>query len=121
MESLGSATKFSEELLFSAVTNSHDMVQEQNSNSEDLLAADSPAPKTALSFILLTLFIDVLGIGIIIPVLPELVKSFLESDAQLVAGKSAEELKAIVDSSAGWYIDWIGASYALMQLLFAPI
>ena len=97
--------------------NSHDMVQEQNSNAEDLLAsADSPAPKAALSFILLTLFIDVLGIGIIIPVLPELVKSFLENDAQLVAGKSAEELKAIVDSSAGWYIGWIGASYALMQL-----
>ena len=98
------------------------MVQEQNSNPSDLLTSeDSPAPKAALSFILLTLFIDILGIGIIIPVLPELVKTFLESDAQLVAGKSAEELKAFVDSSAGWYIGWIGASYALMQFLFAPI
>ena len=67
------------------------------------------------------MFIDILGIGIIIPVLPELVKSFIECDAQLVADKSAEELKAIVDSSAGWYIGWIGASYALMQFLFAPI
>ena len=98
------------------------MVQEQNSDADDLLTAvDSPAPTAAISFILLTLFIDILGIGIIIPVLPELVKSFLESDAQLVAGKSAEDLKAIVDSSAGWYIGWIGASYALMQFVFAPI
>ena len=96
------------------------MVQKQNSNSNDLLASVDP-PKAAISFILLTLFIDVLGIGIIIPVLPELVKSFIENDTQLLAGKSAEELKTIIDSSAGWYIGWIGASYALMQFLFAPI
>ena len=96
------------------------MAQEDNSNNEDSMASADP-PKTAISFILITLFIDVLGIGIIIPVLPELVKSFIENDAQLVAGKSAAELKAIVDSSAGWYIGWIGASYALMQFLFAPI
>ena len=96
------------------------MVQKQNSNSESLLTSADP-PKAAISFILLTLFIDVLGIGIIIPVLPELVKSFIENDAQLLAGKSAEELKTIIDSSAGWYIGWIGASYALMQFLFAPI
>ncbi len=96
------------------------MVQEQNSNPDDMPMSAAP-PKAAISFILLTLFIDILGIGIIIPVLPELVKSFIESDAQLVVGKSAEELKSIVDSSAGWYIGWIGASYALMQFLFAPI
>ena len=77
--------------------------------------------KAAISFILLTLFIDILGIGIIIPVLPELVKGFIESDPDLVGGKSAQELKAIIDSTAGWYIGWIGASYAAMQFLFAPI
>ena len=93
-------------------------MQEQSTGPEDLLPTENPsAPKAALSFILLTLFIDVLGIGIIIPVLPELVKSFLENDAQLVAGRSAEELKAIVDSSAGWYIGWIGAvSYTHLTL-----
>ena len=77
--------------------------------------------KAAISFILLTLFIDILGIGIIIPVLPELIKGFVESDPEIVAGKSADELRSIVDSTAGWYIGWIGASYALMQFLFAPI
>jgi len=79
------------------------------------------AGKAAISFILITLFIDILGIGIIIPVLPELVKSFILNDPEFVAGKTAEELKAIVDSTAGWYIGWIGASYALMQFIFAPI
>ncbi len=98
------------------------MVQERHTTADAMLPTEtSPAPNAAISFILLTLFIDILGIGIIIPVLPELVKSFIESDAQLAASKSAEELKAIVDSSAGWYIGWIGASYALMQFLFAPI
>ena len=49
------------------------MMQEQSTGPEDLLPTENPsAPKAALSFILLTLFIDVLGIGIIIPVLPEL-------------------------------------------------
>ncbi len=56
-------------------------------------------------FVLVTLFIDILGIGIIIPVLPELVKEF-------VGGSS---------SLAGRYYGVIGASYALMQFLFAPI
>lgn len=61
--------------------------------------------KAAIGFILLTLFIDILSIGIIIPVLPELVKEF--------AGGST--------SLAGWYVGIIGASYALMQFFFAPI
>ena len=68
--------------------------------------------KAAISFILLTLFIDILGIGIVIPVLPELVKDF--------AGEFASDPKE-VDSIAGWYVGMIGASYAFMQFIFAPI
>lgn len=59
----------------------------------------------AIIFILITMFIDILGIGIIIPVLPELVKEF--------AGGST--------SLASWYVGLIAASYSLMQFLFAPI
>lgn len=59
----------------------------------------------AMAFILLTLFIDILGIGIIIPVLPELIKQF-------VGGSTA---------MAGWYVGIIAASYSLMQFLCAPI
>ena len=59
----------------------------------------------AIVFILITLFIDILGIGIVIPILPELVKQF-------VGGSTAE---------AGRYVGIIGASYSLMQFFFAPI
>ena len=37
--------------------------------------------KAAIAFILVTLFIDILGIGIIVPVLPELVKQLVETDS----------------------------------------
>jgi DHA1 family tetracycline resistance protein-like MFS transporter len=59
----------------------------------------------AMAFILITLFIDILGIGIIIPVLPELVKEFVGGDTGM----------------AGRYVGVIGAAYALMQFFCAPI
>ncbi len=61
--------------------------------------------KAAMAFILVTLFLDILGIGLIIPVLPALVREF-------VGGNS---------SDAGLYYGIIGASYALMQFLCAPV
>lgn len=61
--------------------------------------------RAPMAFILVTLFIDILGIGVIIPVLPELIKQF-------VGGSTAQ---------AGWYVGIIGASYSLMQFIFAPI
>jgi DHA1 family tetracycline resistance protein-like MFS transporter len=59
----------------------------------------------SLWFILLTLFIDILGIGIVIPVLPELVLNFVDESTE----------------TAALYVGMIGASYALMQFIFAPI
>lgn len=56
-------------------------------------------------FILITVFIDVLGIGIVIPILPELVRSF-------VGGSAAE---------AGRWYGIIAATYATTQFVFAPI
>ncbi|TWT65985.1 Tetracycline resistance protein, class C [Allorhodopirellula solitaria] len=58
-----------------------------------------------MAFILLTLLIDILAIGIIIPVLPELVKSFVGGD----------------ESAAGWYVGIIAATYSLMQFFCAPV
>jgi len=58
-----------------------------------------------MAFILVTVFIDVLGIGIIIPILPELVKDF-------VGGSTAD---------AGRWFGIIAATYAAMQFFFAPI
>jgi MFS transporter, DHA1 family, tetracycline resistance protein len=64
-----------------------------------------PPRKAAMVFILLTLFLDILGIGIIIPVLPELIKQF-------VGGST---------SDAGRYVGTFGAAYSLMQFTFAPL
>ncbi|MEM6363662.1 MAG: TCR/Tet family MFS transporter [Planctomycetota bacterium] len=61
--------------------------------------------QAAMAFILLTLLIDILAIGIIVPVLPELVKEFVGGN----------------DAMAGWYVGIIGAIYSLMQFFFAPI
>ena len=55
-----------------------------------------------MAFILVTIFIDVLGIGIIIPILPELVKDF-------VGGSTA---------SAGRWFGIIAATYAATQFFF---
>lgn len=56
-------------------------------------------------FILVTLFLDVLGIGIVIPVLPGLVSSFLGGDAS---------------AAAPWYAA-LASVYAVMQFLCAPL
>jgi DHA1 family tetracycline resistance protein-like MFS transporter len=56
-------------------------------------------------FILITLFIDILGLGIIIPILPELVKGFVGGDT----------------STAARWVGAISAVYAVMQFVFAPI
>ena len=56
-------------------------------------------------FIFITLFIDILGIGIIVPILPELIKVLLDGDV----------------TQAGYYYGVIIAVYALMQFLFAPV
>ncbi len=61
--------------------------------------------QAAIFFILITIFIDVLGIGIIIPILPELIKQFVGGDASL----------------ASRYVGVISASYAIMQFFFAPV
>jgi DHA1 family tetracycline resistance protein-like MFS transporter len=55
-------------------------------------------------FIFVTLFIDILGIGIIIPILPELIKEFLGGDVP----------------QAGRYYGVIISIYAAMQFLCAP-
>lgn len=61
--------------------------------------------KPALSFIFLTLLIDIIGLGIIIPVLPQLIQ-------ELTGGTLAD---------ASRYGGWMLFSYASMQFVFAPI
>ena len=61
--------------------------------------------KPALIFIFVTLFLDVLGIGLIIPILPRLIN-------ELTQGGIA---------SAAYVFGALSAVYSLMQFVFAPI
>jgi DHA1 family tetracycline resistance protein-like MFS transporter len=61
--------------------------------------------KAALSFIFITLLIDVTGLGIIIPVLPTLI-------AQLINGNI---------SQAASYGGWLTFAYAFVQFICAPV
>lgn len=87
-------------------------------NEPNAFGADKPKRQAALIFILITLFIDILGIGIIVPVLPELVKELLATERVLEDGSKVVEVDIV---RAGRYVGIIGASYALMQFFFAPI
>ncbi len=64
-----------------------------------------PPRKPALIFIFITLFLDVLGIGLVVPILPKLV----------------EELAGGGVDHASFVFGWLVGLYALMQFLFAPV
>jgi MFS family permease len=65
--------------------------------------------RSSLTFIFLTIFIDLLGIGIVLPLLPEYVKIVERSTWPWLA-----ENRALI-------VGALTASYALMQFLFAPV
>jgi DHA1 family tetracycline resistance protein-like MFS transporter len=59
----------------------------------------------ALVFVFITLFLDILGIGLVVPILPKLIES--------LAGGGVDR--------ASYLYGWLTGLYALMQFLFAPI
>lgn len=61
--------------------------------------------QAALGFIFITLLIDVIGMGIIIPVLPKLITEMIHSDL----------------SVASEYGGWMMFAYSFMQFIFAPV
>ncbi len=61
--------------------------------------------KAAISFIFITLLIDVTGLGIIIPVMPKLIEQLIHSNV----------------SEASVWGGWLTLAYAFMQFLFAPV
>lgn len=64
-----------------------------------------PKGQAALGFIFITLLIDVLGFGIIIPVLPKLIERLIHGDISQAAG----------------YAGFLTLAYSLMQFLFSPL
>jgi MFS transporter, DHA1 family, tetracycline resistance protein len=65
----------------------------------------SPPRKAAAAFILVTVFLDMLSIGIIIPVLPELIKGFVGGSV----------------SDAAMWLGIFGAAWGIAQFIFSPI
>jgi DHA1 family tetracycline resistance protein-like MFS transporter len=64
-----------------------------------------PARRAAVIFIFITVVIDVLSMGLIIPVLPKLIEQFMHGDA----------------ASAAHVIGLFGTVWALMQFVFSPL
>ena len=61
--------------------------------------------QAAIGFIFITLLIDVIGLGIIIPVVPKLIQELIHSDI----------------SEAAKYGGWLTFAYAITQFLFSPL
>jgi MFS transporter, DHA1 family, tetracycline resistance protein len=61
--------------------------------------------KAAISFIFITLLIDVTGLGLIIPVMPKLIEGLIKGNI----------------SEASRWGGWLTFAYAIMQFVFAPI
>jgi len=64
-----------------------------------------PGKQAALGFIFATLLIDIMGLGIIIPVIPKLIEHLINGGL----------------SEASGYAGWLTAAYAAMQFVFAPL
>jgi DHA1 family tetracycline resistance protein-like MFS transporter len=67
--------------------------------------AIAPKRRAAFIFVFITVLLDMLALGIIIPVLPKLVVDFLAGDAARAAD----------------YLGLFGTAWALMQFVFSPI
>lgn len=61
--------------------------------------------KAAIGFIFVTLLIDITGWGIILPVVPKLIKELIHSDI----------------TEAAKYGGWLGFAYAFTQFIFSPV
>ncbi len=66
---------------------------------------DNSKKKAAIGFIFITLLIDVIGLGIIIPVIPKLIE-------ELIHGSVREAAK---------YGGWLSFAYAFTQFVFSPV
>jgi MFS transporter, DHA1 family, tetracycline resistance protein len=65
----------------------------------------SPARGVAVAFIFVTILLDMLALGLIMPILPKLVESFLDNDT----------------ARAARIFGLFGTAWALMQFFFSPI
>jgi MFS family permease len=78
------------------------------------LAPDAPAAsnRSALLIVFLVVFIDLLGFGIVLPMLPRIAEEYAEAILPPTAGQK---------SLSGLIIGLLMSSFSLMQFIFAPI
>jgi DHA1 family tetracycline resistance protein-like MFS transporter len=69
------------------------------------LSAEAGGRRAALNFIFITILLDMLALGIIVPVLPKLVEDFLSGDTARAAG----------------LIGLFATTWAVMQFIFSPL
>jgi DHA1 family tetracycline resistance protein-like MFS transporter len=79
------------------------MIENLPESSSAEPARAGPARKAAFAFILMTLLLDVMSLGLIIPVWPQLLLHFLGSMA-----------------NGGWWVGLSGTTWALMQFFCQP-
>jgi len=73
--------------------------------SETSLGAPSPVSRHAVTFVLITVFLDMVGFGLIMPVLPKLIED---------VGHVTIDRAAIIGG-------WMFAAFSLAQFVFAPL
>ena len=74
--------------------------------SETSAASEQSAPRgAAVAFIFITILLDMLALGLIMPILPKLVESFVDNDT----------------ARAARIFGLFGTAWALMQFVFSPI
>jgi DHA1 family tetracycline resistance protein-like MFS transporter len=61
--------------------------------------------RAAVAFVFITVMIDMLSFGMIIPVLPHLIKSMAGGDLKLAA----------------YWVGWFGTAFGIMQFVFSPV
>jgi DHA1 family tetracycline resistance protein-like MFS transporter len=74
-------------------------------SAAQLQLGNRPSRRAGTAFVLVTLLLDALGLGLVIPVVPRLVASFLNNDL----------------GAASHYFGALVSVYAAMQFLFAPV
>jgi DHA1 family tetracycline resistance protein-like MFS transporter len=73
--------------------------------SETSAVGVPPARGAAVAFIFITILLDMLALGLIMPILPKLVESFVDNDT----------------AQAARIFGVFGTAWALMQFVFSPI
>src|SRR5271166_164883 len=76
-----------------------------NDAATETAAATSAPRGTAVAFIFVTVLLDMLALGVVIPILPKLIESFVANDT----------------ASAARIFGLFGTAWALMQFVFSPL